>query len=141
MSDIVQESAKKYVDNKNEIKRRERIIERHEKKISSIRSKNWWGDIILTPIMNAVRERFKDVEWDDNRFVPMGLRNAVSVFGKYQGEILMLRFTPSADGFVNLDIKPEYSTHGFGSKTAIVDNIDVVFNHVETQIKEKIFVD
>lgn len=139
--DVVKQASETYVANENEIARRKRIIERHENKIEKIRAKNWWGDVILRPIMSAVESRFSYISWDSDRFVPMGLRNAVSVFGKYKDKTIMLRFTPSKNGFVNLDIKPEYSTHGFGSKTEIVDNINVIYDYIEQKIIEKDFVD
>jgi len=139
--DIAQQASQTYISNEQEITRIKRIIDRHEDKIEKIRNENWWGDVILRPILNTVEEHFNKVGWRFDQLTPMGLRCAVSVFGTLKtddGEqTIMLRFTPSGDGFVELDIKPEYSTHGFGSKTAVVDGIDVVFNHIKTQIKEK----
>lgn len=138
--DIVQSAYETYVNNDSEIERRSRIIERHTKKIDAIKRNNWWGDVILRPIMDAVEEKYNDFSWDTERFTPMGLRNAVSVFGKKtfnDKEILvMLRFTPNGEA-VNLDVKPEFNTHGFGSVAKEVESIEDVFDYIEKDMLEK----
>jgi hypothetical protein len=131
---MIQEIAKSYQDGEKEITRRKRIIDRHEAKIGKIRDNSWWGDMILRPIMDAVIIKFPKIHWDADKFTPMGLRNAVSIFGEVNSETIMLRFTPHSDGYVCLDIKPEYSTHGFGSKTEIIKDIQQIYNFIQNRL-------
>lgn len=131
---MLKELSAKYLKGQSEITRRLRIIERHENVIERIRDKSW-TDEFIRPIMEAVKCEFPDITWDDERLVPMGLRNNVSVFGKTKKPSLIhLRFTPSGllEGYISLDIKLDYRDgHGFGSKSEVIKDIQQVFDYIK----------
>lgn len=134
---MIQEIAKKYLEGQAEITRRKRIIERHENAIGKIND-IWWGDEFIRPIMEAVKVKFPDLIWNDERLVPMGLRNAVSLFSKVNGETIALTFTPTGmiEGKISFDIRKKYDgcAHGFGHTTKVIEDIEEVFNYIQSKI-------
>jgi hypothetical protein len=141
---------KKAIEDK--IVMREKQIERLNKKLRKNRA--WWGDVLIRPIMEAVKEKYPDLTWDDERLIPMGLRCAVSVFG-YVGEmktenvVVGITFTPGVteEGGIYIDtgetgtIKPIYPANsigglnGFGNVTKLVTSLEDVYSHIDTCIE------
>lgn len=136
----------------DKIAMREKQLERLNKKSS----RNWdahphWTDEFIRPIIDELKRRMPEIkDWDDDRFIPMGLRNAVSVFPKYKGLTLMIVFTPGdfeigelkmENG--ELKIKPEavYSkdtigdVNGMNNVSVPIESIDQIVKHLKGQIK------
>jgi hypothetical protein len=104
---------------------------------------NWTG--LITPILDLVRDKYPRIIWDDNKdLTPMGLRCAVGVFGKIDGEVVAsLVFTPS--NILSYDTG-EYKTkhakysigdlNGFNNISKPVEVIDDIYWYVYKQLRE-----
>lgn len=137
------------------IDKREAQIERLKKKRNKLLESSWWGDLLIRPVMEAVKERFPQLHWDDARLSPMGLRCAVSVFGSYSPYDEKADFSQTAVGitfthsnyegvnlyFDNGKTISEYgintlgSINGFNNQTTEITNFEALFEYVESQIK------
>lgn len=80
------------------IELRKKQIERLEKKSR----KNWnehrhWTTHYLIPVMEELRKSYPDIEWEDDDFQTFGLLARVPIFGKYNGETILIEFTVSSN--------------------------------------------
>lgn len=145
-----QEIQKQAIENNLKIKsvndkilQREVQIERLQKKRSKLQENGWWGDLIIRPIMELVKEEFPQLSWDLERLVPMGMCNRISVFAKCNGiTVAMIGFTPMdiENGIVNYDVsdrKGDYMSdpNGFSIKSEALTDIKDLFNHIEKQLQ------
>ena len=127
---------------KDKILQREAQIERLEKKKYKLQENGWWGDLLIRPIMELVKQEFPQLTWDLERLVPMGMRNRVSVFAKCDGvTVAMIGFTPmdTKNGIVNYDVSERNGDYmsdpnGFSIKSEPLTNIKDLFNHIEKQL-------
>ena len=127
---------------KDKIIQREKQIYRLEKKKSRLQENGWWGDLLIRPIMELVKAKFPQLNWDLERLVPMGMCCRVSVFAKLNGvTVAMIGFTPmdTENGIVNYDIserKGDYMSdpNGFGIKSEPLTDIKDLFKHIEKQL-------
>jgi hypothetical protein len=145
--------AKKVIQDK--IVMREKQIARLNKKL--VKNRAWWGDVLIRPIMEAVKEKYPDLIWEDERLIPMGLRCAVSVFG-YVGKketenvVVGITFTPgiTEEGEIYIDTNEKINGYpngsigdlnGFGNVTKLVTSLNDVYSHIDARIernKEKL---
>jgi hypothetical protein len=127
---------------KDKILQRQAQIERLEKKKYKLQKNSWWGDLLIRPIMELVKQEFPQLTWDLERLVPMGMCNRVLVFGKCDGlTVAMIGFTPMdiENGILNYDVserKGDYMSdpNGFSIKSEPLTNIKDLFNHIEKQL-------
>ena len=146
---MIKESSEKYVKNQQEITRRKRIIEHHEDKIEKIRDKSWWGDILITPIMEALKIEFPELHWDD-RMSTMGFKCRVPMFGKDDNKNIRVcvTFVPkdltkgqlAFENGTHIDDLPSGSlgdAHGFNNVDEIITDIKQVFDYVKKELKIK----
>lgn len=147
--DIIKQASETFVANDKEITRRKNIIERHEAKIEKIRNKNSWTDVLITPIMEVVRERFPQLHWSE-RMATMGFNCRVPMFGKASEDIqsdivACITFRPEdlTKGQISYEtgnyIKPHlgYDAHGDNLETEVITDIEQIINHVQKQIDKK----
>jgi hypothetical protein len=148
--DIIKQASETFVANNKEITRRKKIIERHEAKIEKISEKNWWGDVLITPIMEVVRERFPQLHWSE-RMGTMGFNCRVPMFGKASKDIqsdivACITFRPEdlSKGQISFEtgkIKNPHlghDAHGNNLEVEVISNIDQIINHVQKQINKKL---
>ena len=147
MENLIKQLSDKVVSSDKEITRRLRIIDMHERKITKIREKSWWGDIIIRPIMKVLKEKYPDLLWDDERLVPLGLRNAVSVFAsnKNKETVVALTFTPTNldEGKISLDVGYKglssnsiSDLNGFNRQTEVIEDIQQIFDYIDKVLVE-----
>jgi hypothetical protein len=148
---VLEESQRKYNNSRIEIQDfdykiglKHRQIERLEKRKEKIRSKNWWGDVLIRPVMEDIKVKFPQLTWDTERLVPMGLRCAVSVFGhdKDDKTLSAITFTPGDKGQLYYDTgekKNNYpqgtlgSLNGMDNKEALLTDMEQLYEHVRRQ--------
>jgi hypothetical protein len=130
------------------INRHTKQIERLEKRLSKSREKSFWGDLIVRPIIDMVRKKYPEIKWEnDDRLVPLGLCNRISVFGDYKEETIMLCFVPNNldEGVVSFEteernaIYPENSIGYWNDMGKVaVDILDIkqIYEHIEKQMNE-----
>lgn len=137
------------------IDKREAQIERLKKKRNKLSKSSWWGDLLIRPVMEAVKERFPQLHWDDAQLSPMGLRCAVSVFGSYSPYDEKMDFSQTVVGitfthhnyegvklyFDNGQTNSLYGTNtlgginGFNNEITEITDLQYLFDYVESQIK------
>lgn len=155
--DSLQKGVKEYRERKNEIKilenrviEKQRQIARLEKRIDKKYENNFWGDIILRPIMDDVIKKYPQIKWDVDRFVPLGMLNRVSIFGKTEDDkTIMLAFTPTnltvntLDNSISIDTletNNDYAKgsigemNGFNRITKTIQTMLDVYEIVEKQL-------
>ncbi len=127
---------------KDKMLQRQAQIERLQKKKYKLQENGWWGDLLIRPIMELVKQEFPQLKWDLEILVPMGMCNRVSVFGKCDGVVVaMIGFTPmdTENGIVNYDVSDRNGDYmsdpnGFSIKSEPLTDIKDLFNHVEKQL-------
>lgn len=131
----------------DKIKSKENQIEKLKKRKSRIQDNNWWGDVLIRPIMADIKLKYPDLTWDDERLVPMGLRCEVSVFGhdKDNKTVASITFTPGANGYVYYDTGEKHNTFAPGTigyinqmncKSELIDSMETLYRHIERQAYE-----
>lgn len=132
---------------RDRIKQREEQIERLKKK--QYKKSEFWGDLLIRPIMSEVKNRFKELTWDDERLVPMGLRSAVSLFAKDENNetvaslVFVLGDYNKGDLYIESGLRKDNNykggtigdLNGFNNKLIRVESLDTVFNRVGDQLK------
>lgn len=150
---IAEQAKRKAIEEKIEMRRKQ--IYRLEKKLDKQRA--WWGDILIRPIMEAVKEKYPQLTWDDERLVPLGLRCAVSVFAhvgedKYENCVASITFTPgdTEKGEIWFDTGEKRGNYpsgslgdlnGLSNVTKKVESLEEIFNHIDKDLernKEKL---
>jgi len=132
---------------KDRIIQRQRQIERLRNKQNKLEDNNWWGDAVIRPIMELVKVKFPQLNWDLERLVPMGMCNRVSVFARIEGDdetLVMIGFTPRGldKGTVSFDKKQEErrdslnNPNGFGIPSQEITDIEQLYSHIEEYLKE-----
>lgn len=154
MKKILEESQKAYVDIQSEIQKiRDKIRQREDQilrlknKQEKLYDKSFWGELLVRPIMEAVKEKFPELEWADENLVPMGLCSRISVFTHFNDKTVMLAFTPTDlnNGIISLDTGekekgyPKNSIgelNGFGRICEPITDIQQVFDNIQKQLDE-----
>ena len=149
----IEESREGYLNSQLEIKKvNDRIeqrldqIVRLKNKIGRLYDKSFWGNHLIPPIMELVKEKFPLIKWDDDEgFTPMGLCNRVSLFGKIEDKTIILCFTPSnlQNGIIAYDTeerKGEYPKGSMGDLNHMnkvsedITSIEQIYIHIEKQL-------
>jgi len=160
---VLEESKKVYTDahskrqklqEKMELKYRQ--IERLKTRSNKIHESFWWANVLIKPIIEALRQEFPEIYFDDHQLTAMGMRCAVSVFGcekePQDGEdcktLCGITFTTGDinKGELYYDTG-KYRTgerfrasirdyNGFDNITAPITDIQVLIDHVKRQVKE-----
>lgn len=151
--DALTESRKRYVESLDKREKIKSSIITKEKQIARLKTKenklidaNWWGNVLIRPIMELVKLKFPDVVWDDKRLVPMGLRCVVHVFGSIDNTcVAYIAFTPGDlnKGIVNYDTGKKTGNYpsisigdlnGFDNITKPIENMEEIYTHVQNRI-------
>lgn len=139
--------ATKYAKKSAEVKKIRERIKKLEAKRDKFYSTYWfWTNRLVKPIMKMIKARFPEIVWEDDRLVPLGLMNRVSVFGKYKGETLMLSFLPSdtEHGRISFETDkkvqdyPENSIGAWnhmGYEQIELNDIQQLYDYVQKQMK------
>ncbi len=152
--DAITESRKRYVEYLNKKDKISASIDTKEQQIVRLRAKknklindNWWGDSLIRPIMELVKLKFPDVVWDDERLVPMGLRNCVSVFGSIDNNcVAYIAFTPTDlnNGIVSYDTGKKTGNYqsnsignlnGFDNISKPIENMEELYSYIQSKIE------
>jgi hypothetical protein len=129
----------------NRIEERQKQIQRLNNKKDKLQAKSFWGDLLIRPIMELVKEKYPEIQWDDDRLTPMGLCARISLFGEIKGKTIILCFTPSdlLNGIIAYDTEErtaEYPKGSIGYYNDInkvseeIVNIEQIFIHIEKQL-------
>lgn len=134
---------------------KQRQVVRLENRIDTIRDSNWWGDVLILPLIEALKVTFPEIYFKDNQLIPLGMRNAISIFGSdkelQDGEeqvrtLCAITFTSGSNGDLYLDtgeyknqfnIGHQLNPNGFNNVTILIDDIQVLIDHVDKQVNKK----
>lgn len=136
------------MDLEYKIRIKEEQIERLKNRIGKIQENNWWGDILIRPVMADVKLKYPHLTWDDKRLCPMGIRHAVSVFGhdKDDKTVAYITFMPGNDEELWIDNGQRKSSfqhgtigelNGMNNVSVILTDMEMLYEHIERQMKEK----
>jgi len=116
------ESRKKIKTLQNRIAERQQQIARLENRIDKLYDTNFWGDIILRPIMDDVIKKYPQITFEVDRYIPLGMAHRVSIFGKTKdNKTIMLAFTPTnllsdtLDNSISIDTLERTNEYAKGS--------------------------
>ena len=130
------------------IEKRKKQIIRLENKANKLYDKGFWGELLIRPIMEMVKDKFPKITWDDDKLTPMGLCSRISLFGNVNGKTIILCFTPSNldMGIIAYDTEEEsnekYPENSLGAWNQMgkvsedIENIEQIYSHIEKQIKK-----
>ena len=132
---------------RNRIEERKNQIERLNNKLNKLYDKSFWGDLLIRPIMEQVKEKYPEIIWDDDQLTPMGLCSRISLFGKIKEQTIILCFTPRdlSNGIICYDTEErtnEYSSNSIGGWNDMdkvsedIINIEQIYTHIKKQIKD-----
>ncbi len=121
---------------KDKIILREQQIARLEKKRNKLIENNYVSKSIIIPLLELVNDYYPNIQWGEVH-PPMGLRSAVSVFGKDITNDLTIGLTfTHTETFIAVDVKTNYkSVHGFGSQTVEINCITNLLDVINNKIK------
>ena len=136
---------------KDRILHRKQQIERLQKRLDKAYDNSAWTENLLSPIIDLIVRKFPNVKWEEKTLIPMGLRNNVHFFGKFQDKTIGICFTPTNldKGIISFDTgekKGNYPTNsigglnGFQNVSKQLVNIEDLYTHVQNQIT-KVIVD
>lgn len=126
----------------NRIEQREKQIERLNKKRNKLQEKSFWGDLLIRPIMELVKDKYPEIIWEDDSLTPMGLCSRISLFGMINGKTIILCFTPTND-FIAYDTEeregayPKDSIGAWNDMDKVSEdivNIEQIYTHIEKQL-------
>lgn len=142
-----------FIAKRNEIKKlkerenqREKQIIRLKTKRYKLEGKYWWGDTLVRPIMELVKEKFPNVVWDDKDLVPMGLSSRISIFGKTKEDKLIgLAFIPYdlKEGVLHYETGEQNNRYmrgsigelnGFNYEKKELKSIEEIYLYIEQQL-------
>lgn len=130
---------------KNKILEKELQIERLKKRVE--KKYPYWTDELIAPVMKILEEKMPHVQFEDKRYIPMGLSSRVSVFPKYNEKTLMICFVPGdlSKGEIHIETgeKNEYyppnsigGMNGFGKVSVPLESIEQIVDMLQKQIDE-----
>lgn len=125
---------------KDKILQREKQIQRLENRRNKV---SHWTEALVRPIITEVARLTPEIKWDidKDRFYPMGLRCAVSVFGRTKDDVCVgITFTPNRDGELPM-YDYQYGKrdntigglNGFNHKSKPIESIDELVNFVRSK--------
>jgi len=158
--DVVSEYVERMAIYRKESNRLRDKITMREKQIVRLNAKQdrlqypHWTEGLLRPLWEEVKTKFQTLEFEDaseERLVPLGMCCRVTVFAKYNAEILMVGFVPgdvdkgelyyetgkeeSPGAYFNFTGNP----NGFGRVKELVTSVRQIENFLRRQLVEDVF--
>lgn len=146
LADIQKNYSEKELDIETLRKRlyeREQQAMRLQNRISKKIDNSWWGDLLIRPVMELVKERTPHLTWTVDRLVPTGLRNNVWVFAKDKNnKTVSLTFTPPIeDGKLRYDFRMKNHprcNHGFNYECKEIESIDELVEFLDKKMQDNL---